>query len=692
MKREQKVQVSDTTMLNRTIKAGNMKKYFIIVIILLSQKLMAQNGLVNTQGSPHAKLTSVGMSDVQWTKGFWAERFAVCRDNMVPQLWKIYTSDTICYSFKNFKIAAGIDTGRFRGPSFHDGDFYKTLEAVAAMYAITKDKKLDAMMDDAIAVIAKAQKADGYIYTKNIIEQKKNGQQKMFDDKLSFEAYNFGHLMTAACVHYRATGKSSLLDIAKKAADFLIGFYNNATPEQARNAICPSHYMGLAELYRTTGEKKYLDLVNKLIDIRGTSEGSDDNSDKLPFRKMTAVNGHAVRANYLFAGVADVYAETGDTSLLHTLGLMWDDVVNRKMYITGGCGALYDGLAMEGISYKPDEIQKIQQAYGKDYQLPNITAHNETCANIGNVLWNWRMFLLTGDSKYADVVELALYNSVLSGVSMDGTKFFYTNPLAESKEYPYDLRWSGGRSAYISKSNCCPPNLVRTIAEVNDYMYSIGEKGLYINMYGGNVLNTELHDGTKIKLEQTTNYPWDGKIVITIKEATSNVVNIFLRIPGWSKGYSLRINGSYPKVRDRDGGFVIAGRKWNAGDKIELNFEMPATLLESNPLVEETKNQVAIKRGPIVYCMESADLLNQNVFDVIIPANIKLQPLPMKIAEGNIIALTGQAKILQSENWKNNLYKEVNTNYKPVNIKLIPYYAWANRGKTDMTVWMNLQR
>lgn len=669
-----------------------MKKYLIITTILISQKVMAQNGLVNTQGSPHAKLTSVGMSDVQWTKGFWAERFAVCRDNMVPQLWKIYTSDTICYSFKNFKIAAGIDTGRFRGPSFHDGDFYKTLEAVAAMYASTKDKKLDAMMDDAIAVIAKAQKADGYIYTKNIIEQKKNGQQKVFDDKLSFEAYNFGHLMTAACVHYRATGKTSLLDIAKKAADFLIGFYNNATPEQARNAICPSHYMGLAELYRTTGEKKYLDLVNKLIDIRGTSEGSDDNSDKLPFRKMTAVNGHAVRANYLFAGVADVYAETGDTSLLHTLDLMWDDVVNRKMYITGGCGALYDGLAMEGISYKPDEIQKIQQAYGKDYQLPNITAHNETCANIGNVLWNWRMFLLTGDSKYADVVELALYNSVLSGVSMDGTKFFYTNPLAASKDYPYDLRWSGGRSAYISKSNCCPPNLVRTIAEVNDYMYSIGEKGLYINMYGGNVLNTELHDGTKIKLEQTTNYPWDGKIVITIKEATSNVVNIFLRIPGWSKGYSLRINGSYPKVRDRDGGFVIAGRKWNAGDKIELNFEMPATLLESNPLVEETKNQVTVKRGPIVYCMESADLPNQNVFDVVIPANIKLQPLPMKIAEGNIIALTGQAKILQSENWKNNLYKEVNTNYKPVNIKLIPYYAWANRGKTDMTVWMNLAR
>jgi uncharacterized protein len=669
-----------------------MKKIIIISTILLSQNSNAQNGLVNTQASPHAKLTSVGMSEVQWTKGFWAERFAVCRDAMVPQLWKIYTSDTICYSFKNFKVAAGIDTGRFRGPSFHDGDFYKTLEAVAAMYASTKDTKLDAMMDDAIAVIAKAQKGDGYIYTKNIIEQKKNGLEKFFDDKLSFEAYNFGHLMTAACVHYRATGKNSLLNIAVKAADFLIGFYNSASPEQARNAICPSHYMGLIELYRTTKEKKYLILVNKLIDIRGTVEGTDDNSDRQPFRDMDKIVGHAVRANYLMAGVADVYAETGDKSLLATLNKLWENVINTKMYVTGGCGALYDGVSVDGTSYKPDTVQKVHQSYGRDFQLPNFSAHNETCANIGNVLWNWRMFLVTGETKYADIVELALYNSVLSGISMDGTKFFYTNPLAASKDYPYHLRWQGGRVPYISKSNCCPPNTVRTIAEVSDYMYSIGEKGLYINMYSGNVLNTELHDGTKLKLEQTTNYPWNGNIVVTIKETTVKPVNIFLRIPAWCKGYSLKINNSYPKVIDRDGGFVIAGRKWNAGDKIELSLEMPVTLLESNPLVEETKNQVTVKRGPVVYCIESSDLPNQSVFDVIIPATIKLQPVAMKVNNGNVIALSGDAKLLQRTNWGNTLYKEVSTKLTPIKIKLIPYYAWANRGQTDMTVWMPLMR
>jgi uncharacterized protein len=669
-----------------------MKKLMLVLFIVPALVVAGQNGLVENSQSPFAKLRTVGLTDVHWTKGFWAERFAVCRDSMLPQLWNIYTSDTICYSFKNFKVAAGIDTGRFRGPSFHDGDFYKTLEAVAAMYASTKDPKLDAWMDEAIAVIGKAQKTDGYIYTKNIIEQKKTGREKMFDDQLSFEAYNFGHLMTAATVHNRATGKTSLLTIATKAADFLIGFYRTATPEQARNAICPSHYMGLTELYRSTKDKKYLDLVTYLVNIRGKVEGTDDNSDRQPFREMDKVVGHAVRANYLFAGAADLYAETGDTSLLSTLDRLWVNVINSKMYITGGCGALYDGVSVDGTSYKPDTVQKVHQAYGRDYQLPNFSAHNETCANIGNVLWNWRMYLLTSDTRYADIVELTLYNSVLSGVSMNGKGYFYTNPLAASADYPYHLRWEGGRSAYISKSNCCPPNTVRTIAEVNNYMYSIGEKGVYINMYGGSTLNAKLLDGTPVKLEQISNYPWDGKITIVIKEATANPVNIYMRVPGWAKGYSLKINKQFPKVRDRDGGFVIAGRKWNAGDSVVLDFEMQPALIESHPLVEESRNRVTVKRGPVVYCLESADLPGQNIFDVVIPANIQWKPVPATIAGGKMMALTGQAKILQGSDWSNRLYREFNTSTKPVQVKLIPYYAWANRGKTDMTVWLNVQR
>jgi uncharacterized protein len=653
----------------------------------------AQTSLVNTAGSPYAKLTGVGLSDVRWTTGFWAERFAVCRDSMVPHLWDTYNNAELCHSFKNFEIAAGLDTGRFKGPSFHDGDFYKTLEAVAGMYAQTKDKRLDALMDRAIAVIAKAQKEDGYIYTKSIIEQQKTGQAKMFDDKLSFEAYNFGHLMTAACVHYRATGKTTLLEVAKKAADFLIGFYDKATPEQARNAICPSHYMGIAEMYRTTKDPKYLALVKKLIDIRGTVEGTDDNSDRAPFREMNRVVGHAVRANYLFAGVADVYAETGDATLLATLDRMWDNVVNHKMYVTGGCGALYDGVSVDGTSYKPDTVQKIHQAYGKDYELPNLSAHNETCANIGNVLWNWRMLQVTGDAKYADIVELALYNSVLSGVSLDGNKFFYTNPLAASADYPYHLRWEGGRQRYIKLSNCCPPNTVRTIAEVSNYLYSTGDDGLYIHLYGGNQLSTVLKDGSALKLEQQTNYPWDGNILITIKEAPAKPVSIFLRIPGWCKTARLKVNGKPVALNTGSAQYASVKQAWKPGDRIELVLDMPATLIEANPLVEETRNQVAVKRGPVVYCLESADLANrQNVFAIAMPVNVQLKPVAMKIDKGNVMALEGEARLLQNNSWANTLYKEVNTTTKPVPIKLIPYYAWANRGKTDMTVWMPLMR
>ncbi|MES2329031.1 MAG: glycoside hydrolase family 127 protein [Bacteroidota bacterium] len=672
-----------------------MRKLFFILLLSIPTAtcLAQQTSLVNTSQSGYAKLSGIGMSDLQWTKGFWAERFQVCRDSMVPHLWETYTSKDICFSFQNFRIAAGLDTGRFRGPSFHDGDFYKTFESMAAMYAVSKDKKLDKMMDDAIAVIAKAQRRDGYVYTKSIIEQRKTGEAKMFDDKLSFEAYNFGHLMTAACVHYRATGKTSLLDVARKATDFLIQFYNKATPEQARNAICPSHYMGITEMYRATGNAQYLALAKKLIDIRGMSEGSDDNSDRLPFRKMTSVNGHAVRANYLFAGVADIYAETGDATLLHTLDLMWDDVVNHKMYITGGCGALYDGLSQEGISYKPDSIQKIQQAYGKDYQLPNLTAHNETCANIGSVLWNWRMLQVTGNAKYADVVEQELYNAVLSGISLDGNKFFYTNPLAAVKEYPYDLRWSGGRSKYISKSNCCPPNVIRTIAEVGNYMYNIGDEGLYVNLYGGNTLATQLKDGSPIRLEQVTNYPWDGNIAITLKQAPVKETSIFLRIPAWCKKASLKINGAIAKISVAPGNYQAVKRIWRANDKIELVLDMPVILIEANPLVEETRNQVAVKRGPIVYCLESADLKpGQKVFDIAIPSSTHFQVKAMQIDNSMVMSLEAEVKQLSNQGWKNILYKELNTASQPVKIKLIPYYSWANRGNTDMTVWMPLIR
>ena len=674
-----------------------MKKFLIccFLVIIFGQQLIGQEkSLTNTSASKYSKLRSVDMGNVQWTTGFWAERFQVCKDSMIPNIWRVYNDANISHAFKNFEIAAGLDTGSHKGPSFHDGDYYKMLEAVASVYAITKDRKLDSMMDKAIEVIGKAQREDGYIYTKSTIDQKNSGVKKQFDSRLSFEAYNIGHLMTTACVHYRATGKTNLLNIAKKAADFLYRFYDTASAETARNAICPSHYMGLIELYRTTGDKKYETLTKKLIDVRGVAAGTDDNSDRFPFREMQEVQGHAVRANYLFAGAADLLAESGDQSLLKTLDRMWDDVINHKMYITGGCGSLYDGVSNDGTSYNPNDVEKLHQAYGRKYQLPNLTAHNETCANIGNVLWNWRMLQFSSDAKYADIVELALYNSVLSGISLDGTKFLYTNPLAVSDELPYKQRWSKDRVPYISLSNCCPPNVIRTIAEVSDYVYSVSDEGLWLNLYGGNTLTTHLNDGNIVKLTEETNYPWEGDITLRFDEAPKNEFSIFLRIPGWCHNAKILLNGKPLSIKIESGKYAAVKRKWNKGDRLQLVLEMPIAMIEANPLVEETKNQVAVKRGPVVYCLESTDLnKNNSVFGLGISSNAKFKPTRTKIGNSNVIGLETTAKKIGDNNWSDQLYKEVSKQpASTVNIKLIPYYTWGNRGHAEMSVWLPVSR
>jgi uncharacterized protein len=664
-----------------------------VFAISISQSSGQDKALVNTNKSSFVKLHAVDMGQVQWTRGFWAERFRTCRDSMVPNLWRIYNDASISHAFKNFEIAAGLDTGSHKGPSFHDGDYYKTLEAMASLYAITRDSKLDAMMDKAIEVIAKSQRDDGYIYSKAMIDQRKTGVRNQFEDRLSFEAYNIGHLMTAACVHYRATGKRNLLDVAKKATEYLYNFYQKASPALARNAICPSHYMGVVEMYRTTGEPRYLELAKHLIDIKGKIEdGTDDNQDRVPFREQFKAMGHAVRANYLYAGVADLYAETGDTSLFNRITSIWNDLVQHKMYVTGGCGSLYDGVSPDGTVYNPSYVQKVHQAYGRDFQLPNFTAHNETCANIGNVLWNWRMLLLTGDAKYADVMELALYNSVLSGISLNGKNFLYTNPLAFSDDLPFQQRWSKDRVPYISLSNCCPPNVVRTVAEVSNYAYSLSDKGVWVNLYGGSTLSAALPDGTPIVLVQETNYPWDGMVNIHFSEGGS--YSLFLRIPGWSKSAELKINGKAYAGKIVPGEYVEIKKNWIKGDKVQLNIPMPVVLMEANPLVEETRNQVAVKRGPVVYCMESNDVpKEQSITALAIASKTDLKPVTRTIANNTIVLLEGKAKLVQQKNWNGQLYREISSQPAvDVPIRLIPYFAWGNRGHSEMYVWLPLIR
>ncbi len=612
---------------------------------------------------------------------------------MIPNLWDIFSNPRISHAYTNFRIAAGLEEGEHHGPKFNDGDFYKWLEAAAFSYAITRDRDLDRLMDEIAAVIAKAQREDGYIHTPVVIEQRQRKiTTREIHDQLHFETYNIGHLLTAASVHYRATGKTILLDVAVKAANYLTRVCENDPGELARITICPSHYMGVIDMYRVTHDPHYLELAQRLIDIRSLNDkGTDHNQDRIPFREQTSAVGHAVRANYLYAGVADLYMETGDETLWTSLASIWRDVFLRKMYITGSTGALYDGASPDG-SRKHREIQLVHQAYGRPYQLPNITAYNETCATIGFGLWNWRMLQITGDARYAEALELALYNGILSGISLDGKHFFYTNPLRKVNNIPFFLRWSGERRTYFS-SFCCPPNLVRTIAKVNQYAYSVSDVGIWVNLYGANKFNARLPNGSRVVLTQQTEYPWNGRIAIELKALEDSEFAIMVRIPSWAPECTMSINNRPIDNNSIPGSYCRIDRTWAKGDRIDITFPMPVTLLEAHPLAEELRNQVAVKRGPLVYCLESTDLSETtNVSEIALPRDIHLSPQWEADLLGGVVSLQGRALFRKEDDWSGDLYREISSRPSQyTNIKLIPYYAWSNRGESEMTVWMPLQ-
>ena len=688
------------------------------VCCCLTTAIKAQ-GLTDMSHSQQAKVHNLPMGATQWTGGFWADRFNVLSTTGIWSMWDTWNTpyETLdengkhgSHGFRNFEVAAGTVKGKHHGPPFHDGDFYKWLEACAMVYAITKDPKVDALMDKVIEQIALAQRADGYIHTPVVISERLQGidshantenaagieigkdQKHAFASRLNFETYNLGHLITAGIIHKRATGKTTLFDCGKKAADFLYNFLTNDAAELSRNAICPSHYMGAAEMYRETGDEKYLTLAKGLIAIRDSvTNGEDHNQDRHKFRDQYEAMGHAVRANYLYAGVADLYAETGEEQLMKNLGAIWNDIIQHKIYIMGGCGALYDGVSPDGTTYNQPSIQQIHQAYGRQFQLPQEYAHNEICAQIGMMLFSWRMFQTTGDGKYLDNIENELYNGILSGVSLDGKDYFYTEALRRTKEYPYVLRWPKHRQRYIS-CFCCPPNTLRTLCEAQEYAYSLtgtsaSGQTLYVNLYGQNSLKTK-----DLEVEQITNYPWDGKITLTVKKA-KNLSTVILHIPNWCDQYTVLVNGDAYPVNDASA--VVINRKWKKGDVITLNLNMRPRLVEANPLVEEAKNQVAVMRGPIVYCLESQDIEgNRNINDISIPADIQLKEVPMTINGHTFTALEGEALAQDGKQWNNEtLYREISD--KPVRktcIRLIPYYAWDNRGIQDMSLWLNLAR
>ena len=717
---------------------NTVRRILLLPLLAMAATAVFAQGLTDTRSSQHAVMSNVPLGATHWTGGFWGDRFKVFSETSVQSMWQTWNNPAISHGFRNFEIAAGdsvpADDQEHWGPAFHDGDMYKWLESVAAVYSVTKDPELDRLMDHFIDRVVRAQREDGYIHTPVIIDEKNKGidthslhreqalvgtatgdQDKgAFANRLNFETYNFGHLMMAAIVHKRATGKTTLFDCAIKATDFLIHFYETATAELARCAICPSHYMGVVEMYRETGNPRYLEFAKQLIQIRSlVQNGTDDNQDREPFEQQYNAMGHAVRSTYLYAGVADLVAETGDAQWMSNLTSIWQDLTYRKMYITGGCGALYDGTSPDGTNYTPDSIQKVHQSFGRPYQLPNSTAHNETCAQIGNMLFNWRMLEVTGESKYADVAELCMLNSILSGISLDGRRYFYTNPLRISADLPYTLRWPKQRTEYIS-CFCCPPNTLRTISEAQNYAFSVGDHALYLQFYGESQTSCVIPGIGELTVSEHTDYPWDGTVRLTIdqlrkastkglsKEEAAQVKKynvkdewtLHFRIPDWCQGAmpSLTVNGT-AVAYTTDRGYALVNRQWKAGDVVEWTLPMQTRLMEANPLVEEVRGQVAVKRGPIVYCLESADLPSGvRIDDVLIPAGIQLQPVRMTIDGYPVVSLEGDAELADEASWQGQLYREVGQTGRRVHIRLVPYYAWGNRGKGEMTVWMPLAR
>lgn len=648
---------------------------------------------------PHALLSPAALEETHWTSGFWAERYDACRTKMVPTMWKLISGKEQTHFLENFRIAAGLAEGRCRGAAWNDGETYKWIEAACALLIIKPDPELRAHVDEAVNLIAKAQREDGYIYTKVLISQRAatpgTPPLQPFSDRNAFEMYCMGHLMTAACRHQEATGSDQLLTVARKAADFLIQHFANPTPELAKNSVCPSHYMGFLDLWRKTGDVRYRKAAQHFIDMRKlVTGGGDDNQDRIPFTEQTDICGHAVRANYLCAGAADLYLETGDSALKKPLDSMWKSLVTKKVYITGGCGALYDGASPDASSEQAT-ITRIHQAYGRDYQLPNLTAHSETCANIGSVMWNWRMFEAGGDARYIDLLEQTLINSVLSGVSLSGSEWSYVNPLRVIDPMPLPLRWGAARKPFIS-SFCCPPNVVRTLAQLQTMAYSKSDDALWVNLYGGSEFTTEI-GGVKVKLTQETAYPWDGKVRIRVEPEKPVTFALKLRIPGWTDSATFSANNGSGKSGTpalvRPGTYLSQSWEWHPGASVDLELPMPARFMESNPAVEENRNQLAVQRGPVVYCLESPDMDGAKMNDVAISPAAKLTPRHDPALLDGVTVIDTEIQVRNQDEWNGQLTRPLQKEAsKSIPTKLIPVFAWGNRGKSEMSVWLPASR
>ncbi|MBP5277644.1 MAG: glycoside hydrolase family 127 protein [Prevotella sp.] len=657
-----------------------MKKFYLIALLLIC--LLATNSFAQDN---HYPITPVPFTAVKVTPGtFWGQRLEASRTTTIPLAFSkceetgrylnfIHATEHMKDPSKTFPVS---------GFSFDDTDPYKTIEGASYLLQTFPDKKLAHYVDSIIDIIGAAQEPDGYLYTARTQNPNKphnwSGNKRWVkEEDLSHELYNLGHMIEGAIAHYQATGSRKFLDIAIRYADCVC---REVGPNPGQACVVPGHQiaeMALAKLYLVTGDKKYLDEAKFFLDYRGKTEIKHDYSQAhLPVIQQKEAVGHAVRAAYMYAGMADVAALTGDTAYIHAIDAIWDNIVSKKLYITGGIGATNNG-----------------EAFGKNYELPNMSAYCETCAAIGNVYVNHRLFLLHGESKYYDVLERTLYNGLISGVSLQGNGFFYPNPLASMGQHQRQP-WFG--------CACCPSNICRFIPSLPGYVYAVKDRSVYVNLFLSNKADLSVA-GKKVSLTQTTSYPWEENITIHINKNEAGRFALKIRIPGWVRNrvvpsdlyqytddaqpvYRFAVNDKELYDDERaialtDDGYFTIERKWKKGDKIQIHFCMEPRVVRANNEVTADQGMVSIERGPLVYCAEHPDN-NFDIMSILLNQNPVFEEGEKEIAGTTVKTLSTKVQQL-SFNEKGLLTT------KEENLTLIPYYAWCHRGSGKMRVWLS---